>query len=159
MTLKTDFGFKILLKYIQTFRVKIKFMLLGGCDCRFRRSWIYRRHQGFLNTWPRSYSSQKHSATRSCCQRRAASIWRPHTGGIAMLKDTFFIYISQQIYPWQRIYMCIWIGKLCGYHRGGPGGVSVHAPKHSSRRDCVPGGFTAGWDVPAQRNGKNQSQC
>lgn len=53
--------------------------------------------------------------------------------------------------------MCL--GQRCGYHRRGPRGAGVYAAQHAAGGECVSGGAAAGWHVPAQRDGKSQSQC
>lgn len=53
--------------------------------------------------------------------------------------------------------MCL--GQRRGYHGCGPGRAGVYAAQHAAGGECVPRGATAGRHVPAQRDGKNQSQC
>lgn len=53
--------------------------------------------------------------------------------------------------------MCL--GQRCGYHRCGPRRAGVHAAQHAAGRERVSRGATAGRHVPAQRDGKSQSQC
>lgn len=54
--------------------------------------------------------------------------------------------------------MCVPAGERCGYHRCGPRGACVYAAQHAAGGECVPGGPTTRRHVPAQRDGKNQSQ-
>ena len=149
------------------------------CVSRFRRPWIYCGNQGFFSSRAWSYSSEKHSATWSCCQRWTPSVWRPHTGGTGELTYTFYLVNKKRlkqvtfffrdngtnknvvnndgILTCVCVCVCACIGKWCGYHWSVPRRVGVYAPQHPSGRKRVSGGLAAGRDVPAQRDGKNQS--
>lgn len=50
-------------------------------------------------------------------------------------------------------------GQRRGYHRRGPRRAGVHAAQHAAGGERVSRGAPAGRHVPAQRDGKNRSQC
>lgn len=56
------------------------------CACRLGGSWFYRGYQRLVAPRPWPHSCQKHSATRSCGQRRTPAVRRPHPGGRALLR-------------------------------------------------------------------------
>lgn len=60
------------------------------------------------------------------------------------LPGCFFLSLHPNISIQDELDIWVFLGKRCGYHRGGPGGAGVYAPQHSSGGDCVPGGLTAG---------------
>lgn len=128
------------------------------CSSRLRRSWFHCSDQRLLSPRSWTHSSQKHSAARSCCQRRTPAAWGSHPGGTERVlhsESTRWTVCSHYCSHYcSHCLLCV--GQWRGYHRCQPRGVGVHAAQHSSRRERLPGGPQAGGLVPAQRNGRNQ---